>query len=161
MKPNQKYRITTVAGTDLTFESREWHPLDFEICTAPQEDTINGTIVVDGAVFFQRVTTSIILQIHDGICTDIAASSPSGMALANDYKSMTANVMRNPANIQLAEIGIGFCGGAAISDCFMEAEAAANTCHFCFGNNRCYGGINASDFHGASVLIQNPHFERL
>ena len=67
----------------------------------------------------------------------------------------------DPANTQLAEIGIGFCGGAQITDCFMEAEAAAGTCHFCFGNNVCYSGENQSGFHGASVLIRSPVFTRL
>ncbi|MBR3824341.1 MAG: hypothetical protein IKJ39_03990 [Lachnospiraceae bacterium] len=51
-----------------------------------------------------------------------------------------------------------FFSAATISDCFMEAEAAINTCHFCFGNNVCYGGKNASEFHGNSVLIRNPKF---
>jgi hypothetical protein len=41
----------------------------------------------------------------------------------------------------------------------MESEMVFGTCHFCFGNNDCYGGKNKSDFHGASVLIKEPHFE--
>ena len=74
---------------------------------------------------------------------------------------MTARDMQNPVNMQLAEIGIGFCNGAMISDCFMEAETIVNTCHFCFGNNICHGGKNESEFHGASILIRNPIFEQI
>lgn len=58
-------------------------------------------------------------------------------------------------------IGIVFFSAATISDCFMEAEAAINTCHFRFGNNVCYGGKNASEFHGNSVLIRNSEMVEL
>ena len=44
MKVNQKYKITTEQGTNLIFESRSWIPLDFEVCTAPQEKSVNGII---------------------------------------------------------------------------------------------------------------------
>jgi len=158
MKEHQKYRITTAAGTDLVFESRHWIPLDFEVCTAPKESSINGVIVVDGALFFKQIKDTLTFVIKVGKLQDIVASSEAGNALVTEYKAMTANAMKDPRNTQLAEIGIGFCHDVAISDCFMEAEAVVNTCHFCFGNNVCYGGENESEFHGASVLIKNPIF---
>ena len=34
------------------------------------------------------------------------------------------------SNRQLAEIGIGFCNDAFISDSFMETETVVNTCLF-------------------------------
>lgn len=161
MQSGGKYRITTALGTDLAFEARQWIPLDFEICTAPVESSVNGRIVVDGALFFRKLEEPLIFRIHNGKLSGIEAVSPAGEALVREYRSMTERDMQDPLNRQLAEIGIGFCGGAQISDCFMEAEAAVNTCHFCFGSNLCYGGSNASEFHGASVLIQEPHFERI
>ncbi len=158
LKTNQKYRITTAQGTDLVFESRSWIPLDFEVCTAPKEASVNGVIVVDGALFFKKIEDTLTFVIKDGKLQDIVASSEAGNALVAEYKAMTSNTMKNPINTQLAEIGIGFMTGADISDCFMEAETVVNTCHFCFGNNICYGGENKSEFHGASVLIRNPVF---
>lgn len=159
LQPNKRYRITTDAGTDITFESRTWLPLDFEVCTAPVEETINGRIVVDGALFFKKIDEKLIFTIKNGKLCGIEAETAAGEALIEEYKMMTAHGFAEPVNTQLAEIGIGFCSGAAVSDCFMEAETAVNTCHFCFGNNVCYGGRNASEFHGASVLIRNPRFE--
>ncbi len=158
MKSNQKYRITTALGTDLIFESRYWIPLDFEVCTAPMEETVNGVIVVDGALFFKKIENTLTFVIKNGKIQSIAASSKQGEELVNEYKNMTTQVMTNAPNTQLAEIGIGFCNGAEINDCFMEAEVVINTCHFCFGNNICYGGKNESDFHGASILIKEPVF---
>lgn len=162
MKEKQKYRITTAKGTDLVFEARRWIPLDFEVCTAPVEHTINGTIVVDGAVFFRKNDyekgEKIILKIEKGKVKSIVACDDNGNQLLAEYLKMISDSVENPQNKQLAEIGIGFCHGATISDCFMEAETAINTCHFCFGNNICYGGENFSEFHGNSVLVKEPVF---
>ena len=161
MKSGEKYRIATGEWTDLTFEARKWIPLDFEICTAPVENSINGKIVADGAVFFKKIGEKLTFIIKNGRIDSVSAESPAGEGLLAEYRNMTAADMKNPANTQLAEIGIGFCPGAEITDCFMEAEAALKTCHFCFGNNIYYGGENESDFHGASVLIKNPVFTRM
>lgn len=162
MKEKKKYRIITSQGTDLVFEARHWISLDFEICTAPIENTINGRIVVDGAVFFRKNdhenAEKIILEIEQGNVKNIEAYDDNGKQLKAEYLKMIAKSVENPKNRQLAEIGIGFCHGTIISDCFMEAETVINTCHFCFGNNICYGGENASEFHGNSVLIRNPMF---
>lgn len=161
MKVNQKYRITTAQGTNLIFESRNWIPLDFEVCTAPQETSINGVIVVDGALFFKKIEDTISFVIENGKIKSITACTSKGKTLVAEYIKMTERDMKHPVNMQLAEIGIGFCNGAIISDCFMESEAVLNTCHFCFGNNVCYGGKNESEFHGASILIKNPVFTRM
>ena len=154
-----KYRITTSLGTDLTFRARSWIPLDFEVCTAPIEDSICGEIVVDGALFFKKIRSKLHFFIEQGKLIKITASDQIGEADRAEYIAMTEKDMKESANCQLAEIGIGFCHGAEITDCFMEAETVKGTCHFCFGNNVCYGGNNASEFHGASILIRNPRFE--
>lgn len=161
MQNESEYCITTELGTELTFKARKWIPLDFEVCTAPVETSINGKIVVDGALFFKKIKSQIIFVIENGKLVGITAPTIEGEEDVKAYNSMTEKVMKNPLNLQLAEIGIGFCNGAEINDCFMEAETVVNTCHFCFGNNICYGGNNKSEFHGASVLIKNPQFKLL
>ncbi len=158
MMEKRKYRITTTKGTDLFFEARSWIPLDFEICTAPIETSVDGVIVVDGALFYRKIEEPVTFVIKDGKIQSIAAESETGNALVEEYRNMTAGVMKDTVNMQLAEVGIGFFAGAIVSDCFMEAETVLDTCHFCFGNNVCYGGKNESEFHGASILIKNPVF---
>lgn len=159
MHSNCNYRITTENGTRLTFTSRDWIICDFEICTAPIENTINGIIVVDGALFFKKICGILHFYIKDGKIDKIESPGDNCIDLLNEYEHMTRNDFENEYNKQLAEIGLGCSTNAMISDCFMEAEAVYNTCHFCFGNNECYGGKNKSEFHGASVLIKNPRFE--
>lgn len=159
MLSDTKYRITTESGTDLTFISRKWISYDFEICTAPIENSISGVIVVDGALFFKKIDDLLQFHIRDGKLVRIDTNTDSGDYILNEYIKMTRNDFENPVNKQLAEIGIGTNTGAVISDCFMEAESAFDTCHFCFGNNICYGGLNESNFHGASILIKKPTFQ--
>ncbi len=121
--------------------------------------TINGVIAVDGALFFKKISTILFFYIKDGKIESIKAKENAMPDDLIEYENMTQSDFNNECNKQLAEIGLGFCDNAIISNCFMEAEAAYNTCHFCFGNNECYGGINKSNFHGASILIKEPQFE--
>jgi len=156
MKENSPYSITTANGTDLTFISRKWIECDFEICTAPVEESVNGRIVADGALFFRKISEKLLFTIRNGEISRIEALDEAGKGLLAEYIKMTEREFSEKKNLQLAEVGIGTTKGAQITDCFMEAEAVRNTCHFCFGNNVCYGGKNASDFHGASVLVKAP-----
>jgi len=161
MKENAPYSISTANGTDLTFVSRKWVECDFEICTAPVEESINGKIVADGALFFKRISEKLLFTIRNGKIDRIEVVEESGKELLTEYTKMTEQVFSEKKNLQLAEIGIGISEGAQITDCFMEAEAVKNTCHFCFGNNVYYGGQNASNFHGASVLVKAPIFKNI
>lgn len=155
LKADRKYKITTDAGTNLEFVSRDWRKLDFEICTAPIESSVNGIIAVDGAVFFRALDgVRLSFTISGGHITSITSDTSDGNAIISEYREMTRTAFAEAVNTQLAEIGIGCNTNAQISDCFMEAETVYKTCHFCFGNNVCYGGANASDFHGGSVLIK-------
>lgn len=161
LENHTKYKLTTNNGTELYFTSRKWINHRDEVLTAPVESSINGTIVVDASLFFQRVTSPIKVEIIDGKLNNIYSDHDENNELLTMYKKFTESAFKNEINKQLAEIGIGVNTGAELSDCFMEAELVYGTCHFCFGNNKCYGGDNPSDFHGASVLIKNPKFEML
>lgn len=161
LKPNTNYKISSDNGTELYFTSRSWLEYENEILTAPIENSINGTIVVDAALFFQKVESPITFEIVNGKIHSIYSDDSESFKLIDMYKKMTEEPFKNDINKQLAEIGIGCNTGVEISNCFMESEMLYGTCHFCFGNNECYGGDNPSDFHGASVLIKNPRFEVL
>jgi hypothetical protein len=119
----------------------------------------DGIIAVDGTLFFQDIGTIIDFYIERGKLKKVEARDIKDNRLVEQYKEMTNNDFSVSVNRQLTEIGIGCNTNAIISDCFMESEMMFGTCHFCFGNNACYGGENISDFHGASVLIKGPNFE--
>jgi len=72
---------------------------------------------------------------------------------------MTRQWDQSPASWQVAEIGVGVNGGAQVSGIIMEDEAVRGTCHVCFGDNARYGGQNATDWHGGTVVFWHPHLE--
>ena len=156
LKDNALHKITTEIGTSITFISRKWCTHDNEILTAPLENSINGRIMVDGAVFYKKIENIVSVKIKNGLFVGIYAESENAKSTIDEYIKMTNHDFVDTINKQLAEVGIGFNTNAVISNCFMESETVFGTCHFCFGNNACYGGANKSDFHGASVLIKNP-----
>lgn len=158
LEANTKYKITNPSGTELYFISRSWIDDGNEVLTAPIEDSINGVIAVDGALYFEKMHEVIFFYIEKGKLMKIEANSEAGLKLVKSYNAMTKYDYELEKNKQLAEIGIGYNTKAMISDCFMESEMMYGTCHFCFGNNFCYGGMNQSDFHGGSILITQPKF---
>lgn len=158
LKPNSEHIIVTDSGTRLLFTSRHWISQGNEVLTAPIENSVNGIIAVDGALFFQKIDTVIDFFIKAGELVEIKAKNRQYDDLVEQYRQMTERDFTSRKNRQLAEIGVGFNTGAIISDCFMESEMVYGTCHFCFGNNSCYGGSNISDFHGGSILIKAPRF---
>ena len=160
LKADTNYKVTTTNGTDLYFTSRNWIDNGNEVLTAPVEESINGVIVVDGALFFQSINTKIDFYIKSGKLEKIEVRDIKGSSLVELYNHMTNNDFKTEKNKQVAEVGIGCNTKAIISDCFMESEMVFGTCHFCFGNNDCYGGKNKSDFHGASILIKEPQFQK-
>lgn len=161
LKPNTEYVVRSCSGTELFFTARQWLKQHNEILTAPVEASVSGLIAVDGAFFFQRLATVVDFYIEAGELVKIQVRRVEDAHLPDLYRKMTENDFAKRKNRQLAEIGIGFNTGAVISDCFMESEMAFGTCHFCFGENVCYGGENKSSFHGASVLITNPRFTKV
>jgi leucyl aminopeptidase (aminopeptidase T) len=121
---NARLRITSPAGTDIQFTSRKWHSLDWEICTAPVEVSIEGTIVVDGAVQFGRVDKPIALVVHEGRVADVRCADAGDANFVEYLRTMKDAFVADDANAQLAEVGIGGNGAALISDVIMESEAA-------------------------------------
>ncbi len=157
-RDNARFRITAPAGTDIQFTARKWNRLDWEICTAPVEASIEGAIVVDGAVQFGRVGKPITIVIRKGRVADVLCADPKDAVFADYLRTMRDAFAADGANAQLAEVGIGGNGAALVSDVIMESETARGTCHFCFGENTRYGGANATAMHHGTVVIGDPVF---
>lgn len=169
---NARFRITTPAGTDIQFTARKWSALDWEICTAPVEASVEGVIVVDGAVQFGRVGKPITVEIRKGRVADVRCEDGEDKVFVEYRRTMKDAFAADSANTQLAEVGIGGNGAALVSDVIMESEAARGTCHFCFGENTRYGGVNATELHHGTIVVRaavffvealspEPHWERI
>ena len=153
-------RLTTPAGTDLTFTSRQWQPWGWELMTCPVEASVYGQIVVDAGVFFGQITQPIELVIESGRLSAMTCPDREDPVFRQYRQWMMEAIELNPLNAQLAEIGLGANPGARISEVVMESEAVQGTLHVCFGDNAMFEGMagqNPTGWHGGTVILKKPH----
>jgi len=151
-------RVRAPGGTDLEFVSREWKTWPWEIATYPLEESVNGTIVVDGAVFFAEIANPIHLQIREGKLVEIECHQADDKVCNRYVREMNKVIESDPLNWQLAEVGIGGNGQARLCNVLMESESVRGTCHFCFGDSAGFGGKNQTSWHGGTVIVNRPTF---
>lgn len=147
-------RVTTPLGTDITLVQRHWNSCWGEVYTPPVEELTNGTIVVDGSVYFGATQEPFRLQIREGRVVNLDQLNRDDV----QQQMLWMDLRRDGQASVLAELGIGICVGADRTADVMEAEQARGTCHFGFGHNVPYGGRNVSNFHG-DVDVMDPTIE--
>ncbi len=156
----RQVRITTPAGTDLSFEigGRTVYtdcgdlrsPGAFgnlpagEVCLAPVEGTGKGVLVVDGSVGGSgKVITPITLRFEAGAAVEI--SDPQ---LRETLQS------HGPLAFSLAEFGIGTNPKADIVGNVLEDEKAIGTAHVALGANASMGGAVQVPIHIDLILLR-------
>lgn len=122
-----------------------------EIFTAPVEDSINGTIVVDGSIGgLGKIENPISIEIESGRIKKM--NSRFDDDIFEQFKKMCDYDL--PATKTVGEFGIGLNPGANIIGTMLMDEKVRGTVHFAFGDS--YGlGRSSSKFH-TDVLIKNP-----
>ncbi|GAA0651689.1 aminopeptidase [Salarchaeum japonicum] len=157
-------RVTTPAGTDITFEpgDREWlqdtgivHE-DGEFSNLPagevfvSPETANGTYVVDGTMMpHGRLDTELTFEVEDGYVTHISDDDVRAQVEAGEDE--VGRAARN-----LAELGIGT--NVAVSDLVGSVlldEKAAGTVHIAIGDDAGIGGDTDAPLH-LDGIIENP-----
>ncbi|QDX39968.1 aminopeptidase [Salarchaeum sp. JOR-1] len=159
-------RVTTPAGTDITFEpgDREWlqdtgivHE-DGEFSNLPagevfvSPETANGTYVVDGTMMPHgrlEETQELTFEVADGYVTHISDDDVREQVAAGEDE-----VGRDARN--LAELGIGT--NVAVTDLVGSVlldEKAAGTVHIAIGDDAGIGGDIDAPLH-LDGIIQNP-----
>ncbi len=155
----RKVRLSTPAGTDVTFEvggrtvyrdngdlSR---PGAFgnlpagEVCLAPLEGTAEGVVLVDGSIGgLGRVKgPAIRLEFRKGRAVEV--SDPRLRELLEPH---------GPEAFQLSEFGIGTNPRASITGNVLEDEKALGTAHVAVGSNHAMGGAIQVPVHLDLVL---------
>jgi hypothetical protein len=161
LRPHTPTHVVAPGGTDLRFVARTWDLRGWELMTCPVEPSVTGTIVADAGVFFSRVATPLVLQVVDGRLVDILCSDAADPVYQRYVAWMREAAEENPANWQLAEVGIGGNPNATISDVLMETESVQGTAHVCFGDNTIFagaGGQIATGWHGGTAVFARPRF---
>jgi hypothetical protein len=145
----KQIHVVTAAGTDLLLHPRVWRSSTGEVYTAPIERLTEGAIFVDGCAYGGPPETPFLLKISQGKVTNLNDLNLDD----RQQKWVRTDLTRDDNSQVLAEFGIGINPGALANSHLMEAEQAAGTCHFGFGNNLAYGGMNPSSYHFDLVVL--------
>jgi leucyl aminopeptidase (aminopeptidase T) len=160
---NKSIKIKSELGTDVQFNlGQRKIEIDNggqlgnipagEIFTAPLEDTVNGTIVVDGSISgLGKVNYPFCIELKSGQIIDI---QPIGIRdeIVDKFKKICE--LDLPATKNIGEFGIGLNPGAKIIGNILMDEKVEGTVHFAFGDS--YGlGKWKSRYH-TDLLIKDP-----
>lgn len=150
----KKARVTSPAGTDLTFELSPMQPAvecgiarnpgdsmaysDGEVSTGPLEDNMEGVMVIDGPMAYYGLPSKPIkMRIERGYVAEILDGDPKIVA---QLRRLFQTV---PNSDNIAEIGIGLNPMSLFNGDFEEEKKARGTIHFALGNGGlCYGQPN-------------------
>ena len=146
----RQVRITTAAGTDLTFSlkgrtARPDHGIiperggftnlpAGEVYVAPLEGTANGVLVIDGSI-------ADIWPMRKPITIAIAQGYAVGAGKGRDAARLWHILSRHgKPGLNVAEFGIGINPKARITGNILEDEKVLGTIHIAFGDNSNFGG---------------------
>lgn len=163
-KDADSLKISTSKGTALAFsvKDRMWEsdveikkgkmgnlPAG-EIWIAPVEESVSGTVVVDGSIGdVGQVKKELIIKVSEGRITSLESQDIE--TLNRVEKLLAVN-----ENAKLAgEFGIGINPRARITGLLLEDEKTDGTAHIAFGYNLDLGGKNDSLTH-RDFLFKNP-----
>ncbi len=146
-KAGKHFHITSPAGTDLTFTNSPLRNVDCscgdiqepgkidmmpgQIGWCPEFDSINGVMVVDGALTppLGKLNEPVKLKIEKGFITEIYGEGNSHKIFADWLKSYN-----DPGMYRLAHICYGFGPGALLSGDIVEDERVWGCTEWGFGN---------------------------
>ncbi len=160
-----KIRVTTLNGTDITFEvggrriiqstgvlrtiSDSGNLPSGEVYLAPIEDKVNGVIYFDGSISgLGLLKRHIRVDVVNGKAEDITGSSDARVLsrMLNKFGDMGKTI---------GEFGVGTNPFAKLCGNILEDEKVLGTIHFAFGNNIGMGGILDVKSH-IDGLVKSP-----
>ena len=164
-------RVTSPGGTDIRFSiGSKWRTDDNGICNRPgqvmnlpsgrvfvfpKEDTMNGTIVIDGSWEGNLIQEPIIMEVENGIVTNISESE-----ISEKINSIFAEVSKplNKSKAALvktvAEFGFGMNSRAKVVGNLLEDQVVRGAAHFVLGDNSAYGGKNNIGLQMRGVILK-------
>lgn len=121
---------------------------DGEVSQAPDERTVNGTLVVDGPIcYIGSHAQPVRMEIKDGRVT-----SCTGDPIVTRRLNQIFDDVENATNI--AEFGIGLNPECLLNGDFEEEKKARGTVHVAIGANVSYGGTTYSPVHMDMVIYK-------
>jgi leucyl aminopeptidase (aminopeptidase T) len=157
-------------GTDVTFEVnwREWKMDDNGICNRPKmltnlpagkvfvlprENSMNGTIVIDGSWESNLVDEPVTFTIEDGLVIDVKGGAIAASIRQEFGEAARRQNTKYRENVwTVAEFGFGMNPMARLLGNVLEDEKRLGTCYFAVGDNTSLGGSAAVGIHIPGVL---------
>lgn len=116
----------------------------------PLEDTVQGTVVVDGsASLIGLIEEPIKLTVKKGKIVEI-----SGGKQADEFRCFLEEA-KHPNAYQIAEIAVGLNPKSEVVGILTEDESAWRTGHIGVGSNIGLGGVNEAPLH-MDMIIRKP-----
>lgn len=145
-------RVTTDKGTDISFSIENREPgyfcgmakkpketasASFEVYIAPNEDTMNGTLILDGSYgYIGKVEDEVTITFKDGTLISATSKKDGAKKLLDYIESFNDKTMYKPG-----EFGIGLNKLSKIRGvCYIEDESVYGTFHLGMGRNIALGG---------------------
>ena len=164
-------RVTSPGGTDIRFSiGAKWRTDDNGICNRPgqvmnlpsgrvfvfpKEETMNGKIVIDGSWEGNLLQEPIVMEVENGIVTNISESE-----ISEKINSIFAEVSK-PLNKSkavlvktVAEFGFGMNSRAKVVGNLLEDQVVRGAAHFVLGDNSAYGGKNNIGLQMRGVILK-------
>jgi leucyl aminopeptidase (aminopeptidase T) len=164
-------KVTSPGGTDITFSiGAKWRTDDNGICNRPgqvmnlpsgrvfvfpKEETMNGTIVIDGSWEGKLIVEPIIMEIENGVVTNISESEfTEKINLTFDEVSKSLNKNKAAIVKTVAEFGFGMNARAKVIGNLLEDQVVRGAAHFILGDNSAYGGKNNIGLQMRGVILK-------
>ncbi|MEL0331403.1 MAG: aminopeptidase [Candidatus Poseidoniales archaeon] len=164
--------VKSESGTNVTFEVnwREWKLDDNGVCnrprmltnlpagkifTLPRENTMNGTIVIDGSWDSDLVDEPVVLQIESGLVVDVKGGTAAAQIRQTFGEAAKRLKSKDQENVwTIAEFGFGMNPNARTAGNVLEDEKRMGTAYFSIGDNTALGGSAAVGIQISGVLEQ-------
>jgi len=164
-------KVTSPAGTDITFSiGAKWRTDDNGICNRPgqvmnlpsgrvfvfpKEETMNGKIVIDGSWEGEVIDEPIVMEIENGVVTDISESKFTE-EINSTFDEISKSLNKNKAAIvkTVAEFGFGMNARAKVIGNLLEDQVVRGAAHFILGDNSAYGGRNNIGLQMRGVILK-------
>lgn len=135
-------------------------PPDIEANIAPNEDSTEGKLFIDGSIthhLIGKLTEPVELIISKG---KIASIKSENKDVTKKLETIFANV-KNDKAYYLGEVGVGLNKDAVLCGNMLIDEGSYGSLHFGFGSNYTIGGNNKVSFHLDFVLTKaNMYIDR-
>lgn len=170
LKGRRRVRVTSPAGTDLSFEvdPRRWNREDSGICNRPRmvtnlpagkvfvmpkEGTMEGRLVIDGSFESMLLTEPLVMDVEDGLVTSVDGG-PEAEKVRDMYAAAAAVLPEKERHLvwNMAEFGFGMNPQARIIGSVLEDEKNLGSCYVAIGDNSTFGGTVRSGIHVTGVL---------